>query len=43
VRYLAEKGVTANLEPRGLGKTRPRTADPFEAANRRVETRLRAQ
>jgi OmpA-OmpF porin, OOP family len=43
VRYLTEKGVTANLESRGLGKTRPRTADPFEAANRRVETRLQGQ
>jgi outer membrane protein OmpA-like peptidoglycan-associated protein len=44
VRYLAEKGVsTAKLEPRGLGKSKPRTQDPFDAANRRVETRLRTE
>jgi outer membrane protein OmpA-like peptidoglycan-associated protein len=42
VRYLAGKGISAaKLEPRGLGKSKPRTDDPFDAANRRVETRLR--
>ena len=44
VRYLAEKGVSpAKLEPRGFGKTKPRTPDPYDAANRRVETRLRTE
>lgn len=42
VRYLADKGVdTGKLVSRGFGKTKPRVADPFDAANRRVETRLR--
>jgi outer membrane protein OmpA-like peptidoglycan-associated protein len=44
VRYLADKGVNpTKLEPRGFGKTKPRTDDPFDAANRRVETRLRTE
>jgi OOP family OmpA-OmpF porin len=44
VRYLAEKGVEpTKLEPRGFGKTKPRTSDPYDAANRRVETRLRTE
>ena len=42
VRYLAEKGIdTSKLVSRGFGKAKPRVADPFDAANRRVETRLR--
>ena len=41
VRYLGERGVeTAKLKPRGYGKLRPKTRDPYDAANRRVETRL---
>ncbi len=41
VRYLTSRGVdSAKLEAHGYGKSRPRTADPFDAANRRVETRL---
>jgi len=44
VRYLSEKGVSPErLEPHGYGKTKPRTSDPFDAANRRVEARLRTQ
>jgi OOP family OmpA-OmpF porin len=44
VRYLEVRGVKPDkLEPRGLGKTKPRTANPFDAANRRVETRIRTQ
>lgn len=42
VRYLADKGIdTSKLVSRGYGKTKPRVSDPFDAANRRVETRLR--
>ncbi|MGF9759349.1 OmpA family protein [Microvirga sp. 0TCS3.31] len=41
VRYLEEKGAASkNLQPRGFGKTKPRVPDPYDAANRRVETRL---
>ncbi|CAO4176375.1 OmpA family protein [Methylorubrum aminovorans] len=41
-RYLAERGVDASrLETKAYGKSRPRTADPAEAANRRVEARIR--
>lgn len=44
VRYLSDKGVdTSKLVARGLGQTRPRTPNPFDAVNRRVETRLRAE
>jgi len=44
VRFLNEQGVTkANLLAKGVGMSRPRTADPFDAANRRVETRLRLE
>jgi outer membrane protein OmpA-like peptidoglycan-associated protein len=42
VSYLAEQGVdTSKIVPRGFGKAKPRTNDPFDAMNRRVETRLR--
>lgn len=41
VAYLASQGVDASqLIARGLGKSRPRVADPFSAENRRVETYL---
>ena len=41
VKYLTEKGVaSAKLKPKGYGKLKPKTPDPFEAANRRVETRV---
>jgi outer membrane protein OmpA-like peptidoglycan-associated protein len=44
VTYLSEKGVDrAKLEAQGFGKAKPRTSDPFDAANRRVETRLRTE
>ena len=37
-------GRIANIgEARGYGKAKPRTPDPLDPANRRVETRLRAQ
>ena len=41
VRYLADKGVdTSKLTAKGYGKAKPRLPDPFDPANRRVETRL---
>jgi OmpA-OmpF porin, OOP family len=41
VDYLATLGVEASrLVPKGFGKSQPRTDDPFDAVNRRVETRL---
>ena len=41
VKYLAQKGVDEKkLAPHGFGKQKPKTDDPFDAANRRVETRL---
>jgi outer membrane protein OmpA-like peptidoglycan-associated protein len=44
INYLAGLGVdAARLTARGFGKSQPRTADPFDAVNRRVETRLVAQ
>jgi outer membrane protein OmpA-like peptidoglycan-associated protein len=44
VRYLNEKGVaTAKLAARGYGKAKPKTSDPFDPVNRRVETRLRVE
>jgi OmpA-OmpF porin, OOP family len=44
VHYLAAQGVdTTKLTAKGYGKTKPRVANPFDAANRRVETRLRAE
>lgn len=40
VRFLAEQGVPASqLVPKGFGRTMPRTANPLDPANRRVETR----
>lgn len=42
VQYLAGQGVPPEkLEAKGYGKLRPRSADPLDPANRRVETRLR--
>lgn len=42
VKYLQTRGVeTAKLEAKGLGKQSP-LGDPMDPANRRVETRLRA-
>lgn len=39
--FLAEQGIgRTRLEPKGFGKTQPKTDDPFDGANRRVETRL---
>lgn len=41
VRYLADKGVDGSkLRARGYGKSRPKTPDPYDGANRRVEARL---
>ena len=41
VRYLTRHGIeTSKLKPKGYGKLKPRTPDPYDAANRRVETRL---
>lgn len=43
VRYLEAHGVTADrLEAKAFGKSRPRTSDPADPLNRRVEARLRA-
>ena len=44
VRYLKERGVdVSKLSAKGYGKNQPRVADPFDPANRRVETRLRTE
>lgn len=41
VDYLVGRGVDpARLTAHGVGEAQPRTADPADAANRRVETRL---
>ena len=41
VSYLQSKGVdTSKLDVKGFGKSRPRTSDPFDPENRRVEARL---
>ncbi|MGY2051583.1 OmpA family protein [Methylobacterium sp. JK268] len=41
VKYLEERGVSSGqLAAKGLGKSRPLGGDPFDPANRRVETRL---
>ena len=41
VAFLATEGVDpTTLTPKGFGKTRPRTADPFSPENRRVETHM---
>lgn len=42
VSYLESLGVdTGRIRPRAFGMSRPRTDDPFDAVNRRVETRVR--
>jgi outer membrane protein OmpA-like peptidoglycan-associated protein len=39
--YLATQGVAKNkLKPHGFGKQNPKTPDPLDPANRRVETRI---
>jgi outer membrane protein OmpA-like peptidoglycan-associated protein len=39
--YLVSRGVEARqLEAHGYGMSRPKTSDPLDGANRRVETRL---
>jgi outer membrane protein OmpA-like peptidoglycan-associated protein len=44
VGYLAENGVDAGrLEAKAYGKSRPRTGNPGDSANRRVEARLRGE
>lgn len=44
VRYLASLGVDVDRAvARGYGKSRPRTDDPYDPANRRVETRVVAR
>lgn len=44
VRYLGEQGIDgSHLRAKGYGKLKPRTPDPLDPANRRVETRLRAE
>jgi len=44
VRYLEEKRVPADkLQAIGFGKRVPRTSDPFDAENRRVELKLAVQ
>jgi OOP family OmpA-OmpF porin len=41
VGYLASQGLDGSkLLPKGYGKNQPRVADPFDAVNRRVETKL---
>lgn len=41
VAYLSAQGLdAANLIAKGFGKTKPRVADPYSPANRRVETHL---
>lgn len=44
VNYLTQKGVdSSRLIPRGFGEESPRTADPYDGANRRVEATLISQ
>ncbi|QCI64049.1 OmpA family protein [Phreatobacter stygius] len=41
VSYLEARGVDrSRIVPRALGSSQPRTSDPMDATNRRVETRL---
>jgi outer membrane protein OmpA-like peptidoglycan-associated protein len=41
VAYLEQHGIEASrLDAKGFGETRPRTANPADPANRRVETRV---
>jgi outer membrane protein OmpA-like peptidoglycan-associated protein len=43
VEYLVSLGVDSRqVTAKGYGKSRPSTADPFDPANRRVETRVNA-
>jgi outer membrane protein OmpA-like peptidoglycan-associated protein len=43
VRYLVDHGVdVSKLAPKGYGESKPRTPNPLDPVNRRVETRLRA-
>jgi outer membrane protein OmpA-like peptidoglycan-associated protein len=40
--YLTQGGVdAARLQAMGLGESAPRTPDPYDAANRRVELRIK--
>lgn len=42
--FLTQNGVNATrLEAIGLGKAHPRTANPYDAVNRRVEMRIRTE
>ncbi len=44
VEYLTAKGVdSSRLIPRGFGEESPRTADPYDGANRRVEASVISQ
>lgn len=44
VAFLVESGIDpARLQPVGQGMSSPRTADPLDPVNRRVELRLRAE
>jgi len=44
VSYLTAKGIAPNrLIPRGFGEEQPRTADPYDGANRRVEASMISQ
>lgn len=44
INYLSSMGIdTSRLTAKGFGKSQPRTSDPFDAVNRRVETRLVVQ
>lgn len=39
--FLVQQGIGRDrLAPKGYGKAQPKTDDPFDGANRRVETRL---
>jgi len=40
VRYLTQKGAPAKLTANGYGERKPKTPDPLDAVNRRVETRI---
>lgn len=40
--FLLDQGIAREkVEAMGMGKTAPRTADPYDAENRRVEMRIR--
>jgi outer membrane protein OmpA-like peptidoglycan-associated protein len=41
VAHLSARGVdTSRIAPKAFGQSRPRTADPFDPSNRRVEARV---